>query len=150
MRKKCRNKARIEASIAEASILEEVSNFTTNYYTDNLPSVHNPLSRYNDNESSSNLSLFKGQLGRASAGTPKTLCYPEWCKIMLYLLLNLDEVHEYQRQFIHETWTKDWEPSAQEEDHLLKNNSPDFISWFSTKVSSNLPCLIFLHSTLVV
>jgi hypothetical protein len=29
IRKKCRNKCKIEASIAEAYILEEVSNFTT-------------------------------------------------------------------------------------------------------------------------
>ena len=46
VRKKCRNKCKIEASIAEASILEEVSNFTTTYYGDNLPSVHNPPPRY--------------------------------------------------------------------------------------------------------
>ena len=39
LRKKCRNKAKIEASIAEAYILEEVSNFTEKYYTENLPSV---------------------------------------------------------------------------------------------------------------
>jgi hypothetical protein len=31
--KKYRNKAKIEASIAEASILEEVTNFTQLYYT---------------------------------------------------------------------------------------------------------------------
>ena len=42
LRKKCRYKCKIEASIAEAYILEEVANFTTTYYGDNLPSVHNP------------------------------------------------------------------------------------------------------------
>jgi hypothetical protein len=42
IRKKCRNKCKIEASIAEAYILEEVSNFTTTYYSDKLSSVHNP------------------------------------------------------------------------------------------------------------
>ena len=42
LQKKCRNKCKIEASIAEAYILEEVANFTTTYYGDNLPSVHNP------------------------------------------------------------------------------------------------------------
>jgi hypothetical protein len=42
IRKKCRNKCKIEASIAEAYILEEVSNFTTTYYGDELQSVHNP------------------------------------------------------------------------------------------------------------
>ena len=35
---KCKNKCKIEASIAEAYILEEVSNFTTKYYGEKLPS----------------------------------------------------------------------------------------------------------------
>ena len=95
LRKKCRNKARIEASMAEAFILEEVSNFTTSYYKDSLPSVHNPIPRYNTDERSSNLSLFKGQLGRASASSTKTLRNDEWRTIMLYVLLNLDEVNPY-------------------------------------------------------
>jgi hypothetical protein len=34
IRRKCRNKCKIEASIAEAYILEEVPNFTTTYYGD--------------------------------------------------------------------------------------------------------------------
>ena len=42
VRSKCKNKGKIEASVAEAYILEEVANFTTTYYGDNLPSVHNP------------------------------------------------------------------------------------------------------------
>ena len=57
LRKKCRNKARIEASIAEAYILE-VSNFTEKYYTEKLPNVHNLPPRYNAGENESNLSLF--------------------------------------------------------------------------------------------
>ena len=73
LRKKCRNKAKIEASVVEAFILEEVSNFTTAYYNETLPSVHNPPPRHNTVESSSNLSLFTGQLRRGSAGTPKNL-----------------------------------------------------------------------------
>ena len=41
---KCRNKCKIEASIAEASILEEVSNFTIKYYANNLPAcIIHPL-----------------------------------------------------------------------------------------------------------
>jgi hypothetical protein len=95
LRKKCRNKCKIEASIAEAYILEEVSNFTTTYYGDNLPSVHNPPPRYNADENESNLSLFCGQLGSASGSTTKTLNHQEWCHIMLYVLTNLDEVTPY-------------------------------------------------------
>jgi hypothetical protein len=90
-KKKCRNKAKIEASVAQAFILE-VSNFTTAYYEDGLTSVHNRPPRYNADKSSSNLNLFKGQLGKASASGTKILRHDEWRTIMLYVLLNLDKV----------------------------------------------------------
>jgi len=95
LRTKCKNKCKIEASIAEAQILEEVSNFTSKYYSENLPSVHNPPSRYNVGEEESNLSIFRGQLGKASEATIKTLNLEEWRDIMLYVLKNLDEVEPY-------------------------------------------------------
>jgi hypothetical protein len=96
------NKCKIVASIAEANILEEVSNFTTTYYGDKLPSVHNPPPHYNDGENESNLSIFRGQLGSASGSITKTLRYKEWRHIMLYVLNNLEEVTPYMEQFLHE------------------------------------------------
>jgi hypothetical protein len=73
IRKNCRNKCKIEASIAEAYILEEVLNFTTAYYGDKLTSMHNPPRRYNDGGNESNLRH-------------------EDCRyIMLYVLTNLEE-----------------------------------------------------------
>ena len=95
VRTKCRNKAKIEASIAEASILEEVTNFTQLYYTENLPSVHNPLPRYNVDKNESNLSLFQGQLDRSSGSTNKRLENEEWRMIMLYVFHNLPEVKSF-------------------------------------------------------
>ena len=95
LRKKCTNKARIEASIAEACLREEVANFTTQYYKPNLPSNHNPLPRYNAGENESTLSLFQGQLGSASGSTPKLLGNEEWRSIMLYVLNNLTEVQPF-------------------------------------------------------
>ena len=95
LRKKCRNKARIEASIAEAYILEEVLNFTEKYYTEKLPNVYNPPSCYNADENESNLSLFQGQLESASASTTKQLKNEEWHSIMLYVLTNLVEVQPF-------------------------------------------------------
>ena len=83
--------------MVEAFILEEVSTFTQAYYTEKLPSMHNPTPRYNADENSSNLSLFKGDLGRGSVGTNKKLTHDEWRTIMIYLLLNLDEVIPYQK-----------------------------------------------------
>jgi hypothetical protein len=93
--KKCGNKDRIEASIAEAFIHEEVSNFATTYYNENLPSVHNPPAQYNEDENESTLSIFQGPHGRASGATTKTLSNEKWCKIMLYVLTNLDKVKTY-------------------------------------------------------
>jgi len=95
VRQKCGNKGRIEASIAEAFIREEVSNCTTSHYSENLPSVHNPPPRYNEDENESTLSLFKGPRGIASEATTKTLSYEEWHKIMLYVLTSLDKVETY-------------------------------------------------------
>ena len=81
--------------MAEAYCTEEVSNFTSKYYGDNLPSVHNRPTRYNANENGSNLSLFVGQLGSASVGKAKNLLYPEYHTIMIYVLTNLSEVEPY-------------------------------------------------------
>ena len=97
VRKKTGNKGKIEGSITKACSLEEVSNFTTTYYAENLPSVHNPPPRYNAGENESTLSLFRGQLGSASEGTNVTLATKEWRNIMLYILINLDEVEPYMR-----------------------------------------------------
>jgi hypothetical protein len=83
--------------VAEAFVLEEVSTFTQAYYTEKLPSVHNPTPRYNVDENSSNLSLFKGDLRRGSACANKNLTHDEWSTIMIYLLLNLDECIPYQK-----------------------------------------------------
>jgi hypothetical protein len=82
--------------VAEAARVEEVSNFTKAYYIDNLPNV-NPLPRYNEDENLSTLSLLKGQLGRGSVGTPKMLQQHEFRTIMLYVLLNLEEVVPYRK-----------------------------------------------------
>ena len=95
VRKKYRNKAKIEASITEAYILEEASNFTEKYYTEKLPSVYNPPPRYNAGENESNLSLFQGQLESASASTTKQLKNEEWRSIMLYVFTNLIKVQPF-------------------------------------------------------
>jgi len=55
-----------------------------------------PTPRYNIDENSCTLSLFRGDLGRAGAGTNVYLLHVEWHTIMMYLLLNLDETQDYQ------------------------------------------------------
>jgi hypothetical protein len=89
LRAKCKNKCKIEASIAKAYCAEEVANFTTKYYSDTLPSVHNPPLHYNADEHSTGLKLFQGQLGSASGATPKNIRHAEFRTIMLYLFTNI-------------------------------------------------------------
>jgi hypothetical protein len=43
------------------------------------------------------------------------------------------------REFFKEYWRRNTAPTVEEEDDFLKNARPDFISWFRTKVPSNLP-----------
>ena len=67
LRQKCGNKAKIEASIAEAVILEEVPDLRTSYYPDHVPHLHNKVPRYNIEEPKyqPRLHLFNTQGGRA-------------------------------------------------------------------------------------
>ena len=133
--------------MAEAYILEEVSNFTTKYYADNLPSVQNPTPRYNAGAIESNLSLFQGQLGSASCSRSKFLTLEEWRTIMLYVLTNLSEVEPYITEFLQYSWRQSRDPTPHEIDTLLREGGgpsmPEFISWFSRKVPSNNFCTSF-------
>ncbi|KAM3299995.1 hypothetical protein ACQJBY_041154 [Aegilops geniculata] len=97
LRAKCRHKCRIEASIAEAFLAEEITNFTTSRYAANIPSLHNAKSRYNtgDPKHESKLNLFKGQLVPVGASGSKNLGPKEWKTLTLYILTNLQEVRPY-------------------------------------------------------
>lgn len=94
---KCRNKACIEASIAEAYLHQEVSTWTTKQYHQNIHTKHNPARRYNEEkiDDASELSLFIGVGGKASGSTPKNFSNDEWSTIMMYVLTNMDEVRPY-------------------------------------------------------
>jgi hypothetical protein len=70
-----------------------VTNFTTKYYADTLPSVHNPTPRYNADENESKLNLFRGQLGRESVVTHKNLQHEEWRTIMMYVEIQQSSVY---------------------------------------------------------
>jgi hypothetical protein len=140
--KKCRNKARIEASVAEAYIVEEVSNFTEKYYKENLPSVHDHFPRYNVVENQSKLSLFQGQFGSASASTTNQLTNEEWHSIMLYVLLNSPEVEPSKQGFICEFWTASRLLEPHKIDTLISQGAGpqrrNFIPWFGRNAQTDL------------
>jgi hypothetical protein len=91
------NKNKPEASIAEATLTEEMSNFTTKYYDDNIPTRHNLVLRYNaaNHEEVSKLSIFV-ELRSKSSGTKRmTIKGSEWDLIHSYVLNNMEEVKPY-------------------------------------------------------
>jgi hypothetical protein len=94
-----KNKARVEASIAEAYILKEISHFSSIYFAKNVPTVHNLTPQYNIGieQNDCKLSLFTGRGDTTSRGTPRVLSDLEWRTAMLYVLTNLTEVDDYVR-----------------------------------------------------
>jgi hypothetical protein len=97
LRKKTGNKCKIEASIAEAVLNEEVANFTTKHYDANIPTKHNPVFRYNaaNPEVVPNLSIFVG-LGGKSSGTKRfAMKKLERELINSYVLNTMEEVKSY-------------------------------------------------------
>jgi hypothetical protein len=91
------NKNKPEASIAEATLTEEVSNFTTKYYDDNIPTRHNPVLRYNaaNHEEVPKLSIFVGLGGKSSGAKRTTIKGSEWDFIQSYVLNSMEEVKPY-------------------------------------------------------
>ena len=81
LRAKCKNKRRIEASIAKAFITEEATNFVIAHYEAKNHHLHNLKPRYNAGDPKkgrSNLILFKGDLAPAGASNSLTLDFEEW------------------------------------------------------------------------
>ena len=99
IRKITGNKAKIEACIAEATCLREIADALTTYYPDEVPTLHNPVPRYNVDELTNDpkLKLFKCPGGKAGKGEKHRLGREEKDCIMLYVLMNMEEVVDYIR-----------------------------------------------------
>ena len=71
-----------------------MTNATTTYYADDVPTMHNPVSRYNVDEPKHDpkLLLFQCPGGKAGAAKKYTLNKEEKDCIMLDVLMNLKEV----------------------------------------------------------
>lgn len=96
LKSKVKNRA-VEASIAEVYILDEISNFTSIYFADQVQTIHNPVPRYNVATQSTDcsLSLFSIRGDSTSRGVPRHLTREEWNAAILYVLTNLTEVDDY-------------------------------------------------------
>jgi hypothetical protein len=72
---------------------------TTTYYVDDVPTMHNPVSRYNVDEPKNDpkLSLFQYPGGKAGGAKRHMLTREENECIMLYVLMNMKEVLTFIR-----------------------------------------------------
>ena len=97
LREDCGNKCKIEASIAEAALNKEVSNFTTKYYDVNITTRHNPILRFNaaNPEDVPKLGIFIGLGGKSSGTKRHKITNPEWGLIHSYVLKSMNEVKPY-------------------------------------------------------
>ncbi|KAM3318013.1 hypothetical protein ACQJBY_035636 [Aegilops geniculata] len=138
LRAKCKNKCRIEASIVEAYLNEEVSNNTTKYYDPNIPTQHNPVLRYNVITPADlpPLSIFAGVGGGASGRRPRHIKHRDWTTIMSYVLTNMPEVQPYIDEFTLECWNLERPPTEEERERIFKKGGKGnggFIPWFAAK-----------------
>ena len=88
---KCGNKSKIEACIAEATLMGEIADVTTKYYADDVPTLHNPITRYNvdELEEDPKIALFQSPGGKSGAGKEYILKPEEKEGIMFYVLMNM-------------------------------------------------------------
>jgi hypothetical protein len=99
IRKITGNKAKIEACIAEATCLREMSDAMTTYYPDEVPTMHNTAPRYNTDvpKNDPELELFKCPGGKTGKGVKCRLDKGDKDCIMLYVLTNMKEVVPFIR-----------------------------------------------------
>ena len=136
LKKKVRNKAYVEGSIAEAYIAEELCTFCSMYFDSTFVSRFSRKSRNFDGgeiESFGRLSIFS-QPGRAlGGGVRRYLEDREYTAIMIYVLLNCDEVEPFVRQF-EEELLKTYRNMSDEE--LQRKTESHFHEWFKERTKN--------------
>ena len=72
---------------------------TTSYYANDVPTKHNPVARYNADEPKRDpkLTLFQYPGGKSGASKVEHILLEEKDCIMLYVLMNLEEVVDFMR-----------------------------------------------------
>ena len=99
LRKKVRNKARVEGSIVEAYLVEEATNFLSLYFKSQVHSIRNLTPRYDDGAStfqrSCDLELFQ-HAGRCISSQGHRDLTTQQCKAaFIYIMTNIPEMDDF-------------------------------------------------------
>ncbi|CAN6317512.1 unnamed protein product [Urochloa humidicola] len=136
IKQKIRNRARVEASIAEGCLVEEISHITSLYLPELISSSRNRPQHYAQDGGPSNctLSLFQVRGWKTGRGMARTLTIEEYKTTMIYIFTNLTEMDEYVQKFQQEQWRRPRPPNQKQLDNLRMNGAgngkPDFLDWF--------------------
>ena len=98
MKKKVKNKARVEASIVNAYIVEEVTTFASYYFEPHVQCKRRRAGRNDEGPIDPNVTSFSifNYLGRPSGPCKQRyLTGKEWRAAQTYILLNCPEVSSY-------------------------------------------------------
>ena len=99
LRKKVRNKARVEGCIVEAELVEEATNYLSLFFKPQARSIRNKIPRYDDGastfQSSCNLEIFQCPGRCISPRGVRELSTEEYEVAFLYILTNMPEMDEF-------------------------------------------------------
>ena len=98
LKRKVKNKACVEGSIAEAYLIEEISTFCSHYFDSSVDTNFNRVDRNDDDGAifpDGCISIFSHPGQPFGEKRSRILTIEEYEQIMLYVLLNTDEVEPY-------------------------------------------------------
>ncbi|XP_021755332.1 uncharacterized protein LOC110720599 [Chenopodium quinoa] len=143
LKRKIGNKARVEGSICNAYLTEEIANFCSNYFQSTVDTKTRDLGRNvnADVESTSDDAeipeFFKEDSGRVSnEGRTRFLDVKELECAHLFVLRNTGILGEYERKF--EDYILSIRPFLRRED-VMENFETEFSDWFHHKVVEEKP-----------
>ncbi|XP_021729847.1 uncharacterized protein LOC110696821 [Chenopodium quinoa] len=151
LKRKIGNKARVEGSICNAYLTEEITNFFSNYYQDGVDTKTRDLSRNANAKVDSNINpnekipeLFKVDCGRApNQGRMCCLDTKELERAHLYVLSNSGILDVYEREFVEHILQS--RPNMRRED-VWQQFEKKFLDWFRDKVLHDKPAKDVLHA----
>ncbi|XP_014757405.1 uncharacterized protein LOC104584415 isoform X2 [Brachypodium distachyon] len=143
LKKKVRNKARVEASIV-AYLVEEATLFLSLYFRAGVRSARNKTPRYDENgpsnDSSCTIDFFQYQGRYTNTQGSRILKPDEYKAAALYILTNIPEMYDFFVKFQKEEWKSiRVEPNDKHRRDLRlngwkigrgKRNGPNFFDWF--------------------
>ncbi|XP_063950089.1 uncharacterized protein LOC135152874 [Daucus carota subsp. sativus] len=135
LKQKVGNKARVEGSIAERYMEEEIVNICAFYFASD--SIHNKLSRNEvlfDVQKTDKLEVFKYPCDSLGKERSRYLNDDEQLLADEYVLLNSPEVQPYLRRYQDRVMRQRPETTPQQLDHIVKTR---FKAWFKKKVEKD-------------